>query len=242
MPTLPYMSVTTAMRRILVVEDERTIAESIAVRLRAEGFAVDLAYDGPSAVAKARLTEPDLVVLDVMLPGFDGLEVCRRIQAERAVSVLMLTARGDETDLLVGLAVGADDYLTKPFSMRELAARVHALLRRVDRGSRAPSSDGRSEPPIVVGDLEINRAERRVSRAGVEAHLTPTEFDLLVHLARRPRAVLPRERLLADVWGWADATGTRTVDSHVKALRRKLGADLIRTVHGVGYALDGPSR
>jgi DNA-binding response OmpR family regulator len=188
------------------------------------------------------LTEPDLVVLDVMLPGFDGLEVCRRIQAERAVSVLMLTARGDETDLLVGLAVGADDYLTKPFSMRELAARVHALLRRVDRGSRAPSSDGRSEPPIVVGDLEINRAERRVSRAGVEAHLTPTEFDLLVHLARRPRAVLPRERLLADVWGWADATGTRTVDSHVKALRRKLGADLIRTVHGVGYALDGPSR
>jgi len=241
-PTLPYMSVTTAMRRILVVEDERTIAESIAVRLRAEGFAVELAYDGPSAVAKARSTEPDLVVLDVMLPGFDGLEVCRRIQAERAVSVLMLTARGDETDLLVGLAVGADDYLTKPFSMRELAARVHALLRRVDRGSRAPSSDGRSEPPIVVGDLEINRAERRVSRAGVEAHLTPTEFDLLVHLARRPRAVLPRERLLADVWGWADATGTRTVDSHVKALRRKLGADLIRTVHGVGYALDGPSR
>jgi len=235
------MSVTTAMRRILVVEDERTIAESIAVRLRAEGFAVELAYDGPSAVAKARSTEPDLVVLDVMLPGFDGLEVCRRIQAERAVSVLMLTARGDETDLLVGLAVGADDYLTKPFSMRELAARVHALLRRVDRTSR-PEPDGRSEPPIVVGDLEINRAERRVRRAGVEAHLTPTEFDLLVHLARRPRAVLPRERLLADVWGWADATGTRTVDSHVKALRRKLGADLIRTVHGVGYALDGPSR
>jgi DNA-binding response OmpR family regulator len=241
-PTLPYMSVTTAMRRILVVEDERTIAESIAVRLRAEGFAVELAYDGPSAVAKARSTEPDLVVLDVMLPGFDGLEVCRRIQAERAVSVLMLTARGDETDLLVGLAVGADDYLTKPFSMRELAARVHALLRRVDRGSRATDPDGRSEPPIVVGDLEINRAERRVRRAGVEAHLTPTEFDLLVHLARRPRAVLPRERLLADVWGWADATGTRTVDSHVKALRRKLGADLIRTVHGVGYALDGSSR
>src|SRR5215471_10604189 len=151
------MSVTTAMRRILVVEDERTIAESIAVRLRAEGFAVELAYDGPSAVAKARSTEPDLVVLDVMLPGFDGLEVCRRIQAERAVSVLMLTARGDETDLLVGLAVGADDYLTKPFSMRELAARVHALLRRVDRTSR-PEPDGRSEPPIVVGDLEINRA------------------------------------------------------------------------------------
>ena len=169
-----------------------------------------------------------------MLPGFDGLEVCRRIQATRPVPVLMLTARGDETDLLVGLAVGADDYLTKPFSLRELAARVHALLRRVDRVSAGASG----QPPIVVGDLEINRDERRVTRAGVEAHLTPTEFDLLVHLAQRPRAVLPRERLLAEVWGWADTSGTRTVDSHVKALRRKLGADLIRTVHGVGYALD----
>jgi DNA-binding response OmpR family regulator len=228
---------TSVQRRILVVDDERTIAESVAVRLRAEGFTVDLAHDGPSAVAKARATPPDLVVLDVMLPGFDGLEVCRRIQAERTVPVLMLTARGDETDLLVGLAVGADDYLTKPFSLRELAARVHALLRRIERVAGTGE-----EAPIVVGDLEIDRAERRVRRAGVEAHLTPTEFDLLVHLARRPRAVLPRERLLAEVWGWADASGTRTVDSHVKALRRKLGADLIRTVHGVGYALDGPTQ
>jgi DNA-binding response OmpR family regulator len=223
------------MKRVLVVEDERTIAESVAVRLRAEGFAVDLAHDGPGAVGAARAVRPDLVVLDVMLPGFDGLEVCRRIQAERPVPVLMLTARDDETDLLVGLAVGADDYLTKPFSMRELAARVHALLRRVDR---AAAASRQADPPISLGDLEINRAERRVKRAGVEAHLTPTEFDLLVHLASRPRTVLPRERLLAEVWGWADASGTRTVDSHVKALRRKLGADLIRTVHGVGYALE----
>jgi DNA-binding response OmpR family regulator len=220
-------------RRILVVEDERTIAESVAARLRAEGFTVDLAYDGPTAVTRARAGRPDLVVLDVMLPGFDGLEVCRRIQAERPIPVLMLTARGDETDLLIGLAVGADDYLTKPFSLRELAARVHALLRRADRGAET-----QEDAAIVVGDLEINRSERRVRRAGVEAHLTPTEFDLLVHLARRPRAVLPRERLLAEVWGWADASGTRTVDSHVKALRRKLGADLIRTVHGVGYSLE----
>ena len=223
------------MKRVLVVEDERTIAESVAVRLRAEGFAVDLAHDGPGAVAASRAVRPDLVVLDVMLPGFDGLEVCRRIQAERPVPVLMLTARDDETDLLVGLAVGADDYLTKPFSLRELAARVHALLRRVDR---AAAASRQADPPITLGDLEINRAERRVRRAGVEAHLTPTEFDLLVHLASRPRTVLPRERLLAEVWGWADASGTRTVDSHVKALRRKLGADLIRTVHGVGYALE----
>jgi DNA-binding response OmpR family regulator len=230
-----------SVRRILVVEDERTIAESIAVRLRAEGFAVDHAYDGPDAVAAARTTRPDLIVLDIMLPGFDGLEVCRRVQAERPVPVLMLTARDDETDLLIGLAVGADDYLTKPFSLRELAARVHALLRRMERIAAASAPQALQTPPILLGDLEINRTERRVRRAGVEAHLTPIEFDLLVHLASRPRAVLPRERLLAEIWGWADASGTRTVDSHVKALRRKLGADLIRTVHGVGYALEIPS-
>jgi DNA-binding response OmpR family regulator len=220
-------------RKILVVEDERTIAEAVAARLRAEGFAVQVAGDGPGAVEAARRSPPDAIVLDVMLPGFDGLEVCRRIQAERPVPVLMLTARDDETDLLVGLAVGADDYLTKPFSMRELAARVHALLRRAAR-SAVPSAGAM----LRFGDLEINLAERRVLRAGVEAHLTPTEFDLLVHLAGRPRTVLPRERLLAEVWGWADASGTRTVDSHIKGLRRKLGADLIRTVHGVGYALE----
>jgi DNA-binding response OmpR family regulator len=223
-----------AERRILVVEDERTIADAIAARLRAEGFGVQVAADGPSAVAAARRTPPDAIVLDITLPGFDGLEVCRRIQAERGVPVLMLTARDDETDLLVGLAVGADDYMVKPFSMRELAARVHALLRRAGRS--APASN--TPPTLRFGDLEINQAERRVLRAGVEAHLTPTEFDLLVHLAANPRTVLPRERLLADVWGWADASGTRTVDSHIKGLRRKLGSDLIRTVHGVGYALE----
>jgi DNA-binding response OmpR family regulator len=222
-------------RRVLVVEDERTIAEAVAARLRAEGYLVEVAGDGPGAVAAALRTPPDAIVLDIMLPGFDGLEVCRRIQAQCPVSVpvLMLTARDDETDLLIGLAVGADDYLTKPFSMRELAARVHALVRRANRAAPAPTV-----PTLRLGDLEINQAERRVLRGGVEAHLTPTEFDLLVHLAGRPRTVLPRERLLADVWGWADASGTRTVDSHIKGLRRKLGSDLIRTVHGVGYALE----
>jgi DNA-binding response OmpR family regulator len=221
-------------RRVLVVEDEPTIADAVAARLRAEGFTVQVAGDGPSAVEAARRTPPDAIVLDVMLPGFDGLEVCRRIQAERPVPVLMLTARDDETDLLVGLAVGADDYLTKPFSMRELTARVHALLRRASRAAAGASVAG----VLRLGDLVINEAERRVLRGGVEVHLTPTEFDLLVHLAARPRTVLPRERLLADVWGWADASGTRTVDSHIKGLRRKLGSDLIRTVHGVGYALE----
>ena len=223
-------------RRVLVVEDDVTIAESITARLRAEGFAVEVAHDGPAAVAADADGEPDLVVLDVMLPGFDGLEVCRRIQARRPVPVLMLTARADETDLLVGLGVGADDYLTKPFSMRVLSARVHALLRRVEWSTR-PDAVAR----IVLGDLEIDIDQRRVARGGIPAQLTPIEFDLLVYFARRPRAVQPRERLLSEVWDWAmhgNASGTRAVDSHIKALRRKLGADLIRTVHGVGYALE----
>src|SRR5918911_1291461 len=232
-------AVETAERRVLVVEDERTIADAVAARLRAEGFSVDVAGDGPAAVAAARRTPPDAIVLDVMLPGFDGLEVCRRIQAERPVPVLMLTARDDETDVLVGLGVGADDYMTKPFSMRELAARVNALVRRVARAKVLAEQDEDPAPP-TLGPGEVDRAERRVRRDGDEVHLTPTEFDLLVRLASTPRTVLTRETLLADVWDWADASGTRTVDSHVKALRRKLGPGLIRTVHGVGYSAEPP--
>ena len=216
--------------RVLVVDDDPTIAESVAVRLRAEGYDVVTAADGPAAVAACARHAPSLVVLDVMLPGYDGLEVCRRIQADRPVPVLMLTARDDETDELVGLGVGADDYLTKPFSMRVLVARVAALLRRVDR----PQPPGR----LVLGDVVVDLAARQVTRDGVEVHLTRTEFDLLVALGSRPRTALSREVLLEQVWGWQDASGTRTVDSHVKALRRKVGDDLIRTVHGVGYALE----
>ena len=225
-----------APQTVLVVEDEPVIADSVAQRLRAEGFAVYVAKDGPSGVALAAEHRPDLVVLDVMLPGFDGLEVCRRIQAERPVPVLMLTARDDEADVLTGLAVGADDYLTKPFSMRELAARVHVLLRRVRRAAELAAA-GTGAGVQVVADLEIDRAGRRVSRAGEQVHLTATEFDLLAALADRPAAVLTREQLLSQVWGWDDASGTRTVDSHVRAVRRKLGSDTIRTVHGVGYGL-----
>jgi DNA-binding response OmpR family regulator len=221
---------------VLVVEDEPAIADAVATRLRAEGFAVYVATDGPSGVAAAAEHRPDLVVLDVMLPGFDGLEVCRRVQAQLPVPVLMLTARDDEADTLMGLAAGADDYLTKPFSMRELVARVHALLRRVRRAAEL-AHDGQTAPTQRLGDLEIDRAGRRVRRGDAEVHLTPLEFDLLACLAQRPEQVLTREQLLAQVWDWADASGTRTVDSHVKAVRRKLGADVIRTVHGVGYAV-----
>jgi DNA-binding response OmpR family regulator len=218
-------------RTVLVIEDEATIAASVAARLRKEGFRVETASDGPAGVDACRRLGPDLVVLDIMLPGFDGLEVCRRIQRDRPVPVLMLTARDDETDMLVGLGVGADDYMTKPFSPRELVARVKALLRRVER---LPAPAG---GPVRVGDLEIDPAGRRVRRGGDPVHLTPTEFDLLHHLAGRPGVVLSRERLLRDVWGYRDGSGARTVDSHVRALRRKLGSHVIRTVHGVGYAL-----
>lgn len=224
-------------RQILVVEDEPTIATAIAQRMSAEGWKVEVARDGLAGVAAAERLRPDLVILDVMLPGIDGLEVCRRIQAQQPVPVLMLTARDDETDMLVGLGVGADDYMTKPFSMRELVARSKALLRRVDRAAQVAAGSG-ADPTLVLGDLSIDRDQRRVFRDGTEAHLTPTEFDLLVTLASSPRTVLTRERLLAEVWDWIDASGTRTVDSHVKALRRKLGPDLIRTVHGVGYSLE----
>ncbi|WP_203337749.1 response regulator transcription factor [Nocardioides limicola] len=223
-------------RRILIVEDDPLINQAVSDRLQAEGYDVLRAFDGPSAVALCAEDRPDAVVLDVMLPGFDGHEVCRRIQVEHPMPVLMLTARTDEADILVGLGVGADDYLTKPFRMRELVARVAALLRRVDR---AAQMHGRRA--LAVGDLRVDGAARRVWRGDEEVRLTPTEFDLLLCLATAPGAVVTRDTLMADIWGWPGASGTRTVDSHVKGLRAKIGADRIRTVHGVGYALETPT-
>jgi DNA-binding response OmpR family regulator len=220
-------------RRILVVEDEPVINQAITDRLRAEGFDVVQSWDGPGAVEEFGTAEPDLVVLDVMLPGYDGHEVCRRIQAERPVPVLMVTARDDEADILIGLGVGADDYLTKPFRMRELVARIGALLRRVDRAAELVSTR-----PLELGDLTLDLGARKVWLGEAEVRLTPTEFDLLACLASAPGQVLSREKLLADVWGWPGASGTRTVDSHVKALRSKIGPERVRTVHGVGYALE----
>jgi DNA-binding response OmpR family regulator len=218
-------------RTVVVIEDEVPIAQAVAARLRSEGFRVEVAYDGPTGVELVDRARPDLVVLDLMLPGLDGLEVCRRIQRERPVPVLMLTARDSETEMLVGLAVGADDYLTKPFSPRELVARAHAILRRVARGGGASEATR-----MRLGDVELDQTSRRVTRDGELVHLTPTEFDILALMAGRPGMVFTRERLLADVWGYRDASGARTVDSHVQALRRKLGQGVVRTVHGVGYA------
>jgi DNA-binding response OmpR family regulator len=216
---------------ILVVVDEPDIAEAVAARLRSESLDVAIAGDGPTAVDRCEARRPDLVMLGLLLPGFDGLEVCRRIQRERPVPVLMLTARDDEADVVIGLGVGADDYLTKPFSMRELVARVGALLRRAERAS-APTGS------VQLGEVEIDAPARKVRRAGADVHLTPTEFDLLWCLAAADGAVRTRQQLLLDVWGYRDGSGARTVDSHVRSLRRKLGDELIRTVHGVGYAVE----
>jgi DNA-binding response OmpR family regulator len=215
--------------KVLVVEDEPSIAEAVVSRLRSEGFDAHSESDGLRAVEVCRDLRPDLVVLDLMLPGIDGLEVCRRIQADRRVPVVMLTARDDETDLVIGLSVGADDYVTKPFSPRELVARIRAVLRRAEEASTGEV--------LRHGDLELDTAGRRVHQDSTEVHLTPIEFDLLAHLLAKPGTVFRRDQLLVEVWGYADGTGPRTVDSHIRALRRKLGGDAIRTVHGVGYSV-----
>jgi len=219
-------------QRIVVVEDEATIAGAVAVRLRSEGFRVEVAASGPDGVERCRTFAPDLVVLDWMLPGFDGIEACRRIQQDRPVPVLFLTARDAEADVLVGLGVGADDYLTKPFSPRELVARVHAVLRRAAR-AQATTAPAR----VAVGPYVLDLEGRRLLRGDEEVHVTPTELGLLSTLAGRPGRAFSRAELLSEVWDWRAGGSTRTVDSHVAALRRKLGPEVVRTVQGHGYAL-----
>jgi DNA-binding response OmpR family regulator len=223
-------------RSILVVDDEVPIAEAVRARLASEGYHVRVAHDGPEALRASAEERPDLVVLDLMLPGMDGLEVCRELQRDAWIPVLMLTARADEADTVAGFAVGADDYLTKPFSMRELTARVRAIVRRMERMNQATSTE-----PITRFDLTVDAARRRVLRAGEEVSLTPLEFDILAALARAPGVVQSRDQLMDRVWGYRDYAGGRVVDSHVARIRRKLGDEAaepryIRTVHGVGYA------
>lgn len=231
-------------RSVLVVEDEEAIAEAVRARLASEGFRVSVVHDGPEALRSVAADRPDLVVLDLMLPGMDGLEVCREIQRSEWTPVLMLTARTEEADKVAGFAVGADDYLTKPFSLRELTARVRAIIRRMDRIQELGNSEA-----VVRFDLTVDPARRRVLRGQEEVVLTPLEFEILLTLARTPGTVYSRDQLMDRVWGYRDYAGGRVVDSHVARIRRKLGDEAgeptyIRTVHGVGYAFlegDGSS-
>jgi len=223
-------------RTILVVDDEAAIAEAVRARLESEGYHVLVAADGPDAIRVHAESSPDLVVLDLMLPGMDGLEVCKEIQKERWTPVLMLTARTEEADKVAGFAVGADDYLTKPFSLRELAARVKAILRRIERMRGA-----HDEGPFERHGLSVDPQRRRVMVDEAEVALTPLEFEILLSLVREPGVVFSRDQLMDKVWGYRDYAGGRVVDSHVARIRRKLGEDgndprFIRTVHGVGYA------
>jgi DNA-binding response OmpR family regulator len=216
---------------VLVVEDEQAIADLVRAYLKRDGFEPIWARSGEEALEELGRHPVRLVVLDIGLPGIDGFEVCRRLRARTAVPILMLSARDDEVDRVAGLEAGADDYVTKPFSPRELVARVKAILRRA--GSGATAVDGGA---LALGEVELDRAARTVRVASEPVELTAREFDLLAALLAHPGVVLSRERLLTLVWGGEFAGGTRTVDVHVAQLRAKLGRpELIETVRGSGY-------
>jgi two-component system, OmpR family, response regulator len=221
-----------AAARILLAEDERNIASLVELYLRNEGYDVTWVTDGLKAVEEADRLRPELVVLDVMLPGIDGLEVCRRLRAKGRVPIIMLTARDHEVDKVLGLEMGADDYVTKPFSPRELVARVKAVLRRVQ-----PAAIQTDDEVLSLGTVRMDLARRSVEAAGRDVDLTPKEFDLLAFLVRNRGIVFGRDRLLERVWGYERPVDTRTVDSHVRSLRAKLGSEalVVRTVRGVGY-------
>lgn len=234
------------MARVLVVEDEPTLRETLVYNLSRQGYEVSTAADGLTALDVARQERPDVVILDIMLPGLDGFEVCRVLRQETNVPILMLTARDDEVDKIVGLEVGADDYMTKPFSMRELMARVKALLRRVRllREESEAVEEKKESEQLVFGDLTIDPLRREVLRGGKPLSLKPREYDLLYFLVRHRGAVLSREQILQDVWGWDYGGGSRTVDVHVRWLREKIEPDpaqpgRIVTVRGVGYRFEG---
>lgn len=230
---------------VLVVDDEENIREAIAFTLRREGFEVLEAATGYEAVEQAE-HNPDVVILDIMLPGIDGLEVLRRLRTTSNVPVLMLSAKGDEIDRVVGLEIGADDYITKPFAMRELIARIRAIVRRVGM-TNEPATQPQSRPAvkqngteIQAGSLVIDLAARTVTNNGDLVELNPKEFDLLAYMARHPGVVMSRDALLREVWGYEFRVDTRTIDVHIRWLRTKLEADpaapqMLVTVRGAGY-------
>jgi DNA-binding response OmpR family regulator len=231
-----------AAQRVLVVDDEARLRGIVRRYLELEGYEVAEAADGPTALKIARDLRPDLVVLDVMMPGLDGIDVLRSLRTESDVYVILLTARAEEVDKLIGLSVGADDYVTKPFSPRELVARVKTVLRR-ERGTRFDGGDER----LDFEGLSVELARREVNRDGRPVELTTLEFDLLAALARAPGRVLTRRQLLEQVWGWDFYGDERVVDVHIRAIRKALGDDagapqLIGTVRGVGYKFLGATR
>jgi two-component system, OmpR family, response regulator ResD len=227
--------------RVLLVEDDPTVADVVTQYLQRSGFVVTHVADGSDAVCAAGAIDPDLLVLDLMLPGLDGLEVCRRVRRSHDVPIIMLTALGAESDRVLGLEVGADDYLTKPFSPRELVLRVQSVLRRSRAGEAARAPEG-SHPVLRDGDLVVDTAARRAERDGVEVSLTGREFDLLAFLLAHPGQAYSRDDLLEQVWGWSFGD-TSTVTVHVRRLREKIEPDpsepqRLVTVWGVGYRWD----
>jgi DNA-binding response OmpR family regulator len=233
---------------ILIVEDEIALRETLAYNLQKEGYSVEAVGDGRRALDAARQLKPDLLVLDLMLPGLDGFEVCRILRKEMTMPILMLTARDDEIDRVVGLEVGADDYLTKPFSMRELIARVKAQLRRSrlmqDQVDKARGPDSNTPEVLAFDNLVINHTRREVTLNGRPLQLKPQEYDLLVFFAEHKGQMLSREFILERVWGWDFIGDSRTVDVHVRWLRQKIEADAARpvrivTVRGGGYRFEG---
>ena len=223
---------------ILVVEDDPNILEALKYNLGREGYDTLTAVDGAQAIEAARASKPDLIILDIMLPKMSGFEVCRILRKEMAVPIIMLTARDDEIDKITGLDLGADDYMTKPFSMRELLARVRAMLRRMEIKTVIP------ETAAKFGDLEIDIRHHVITRAGIALNLSPKEFDLLVFLAGNKGLVFNRDQLLEKVWGYEYSGDTRTVDVHIRWLREKIENNSeepkrLITVRGVGYKFEG---
>ena len=223
--------------RVLVVDDDPALAEMLGIVLRAEGLEPSFVADGDAALAAFRAVKPDVVLLDLMLPGTDGIDVCRQVRAESGVPIVMLTARSDTVDVVLGLESGADDYVVKPFKPKELVARLRARLRRADE----PTPE-----QLTIGDVSIDVAGHTASREGAPIPLTPLEFDLLVALARKPWQVFTREALLEQVWGYKHAADTRLVNVHVQRLRAKIEKDperpqIVVTVRGVGYKAGVPA-
>ncbi len=230
--------------KILVVEDDRNLLDVLKYNLAKEGNDVLTAADGIEALDVARSKKPNLIVLDIMLPKLDGFEVCRILRREMTVPILMLTAKAEETDKVVGLELGADDYMTKPFSMREFLARIRAMLRRAEMMTATSSAQEAIPSLIKVGELEIDFARHKVSRSGTIIDLSPKEFDLLAFLIKNKEQVFSRDQLLEKVWGYDYAGDTRTVDVHIRWLRQKIEADPaspghLLTVRGIGYKFEG---